>query len=268
MIKELNYENLGKATGREEYCDNPLHPNHQNKDIIGPILHLIRDPASFAIRVHEAWMRMLGERARLGTRGPTPRAFFTETIYRSPYGADLSEEEREEILNGIFTMVAEACPAVAFWHKHPDGTWDLHVLISNCTWGRVPRLRKGAYGNGGPNYYRVLHEVENRALEIINHRRALAGRPQIETMKEARSRLALAKGIIAVHLELAMFEVEVSKETIEAQLEFLGHSGVVDGRWLKITFAGSDKQHRYNLQRMLAAVANERALLAAPSRAR
>lgn len=264
MIKELNYSSPEKMAARMDYCLDAVHPNHVNKTIIGPIPHLVRDLGSFAWDATTAWSRMREQRTKRRTRGPTPRQAYGEIIYRSPYGADLSDDEMTEILEGIFEDIARDCPALAYWHGHPDGTWDLHVLISNCTWDHEPRLRKGFSGNGGPNYYRILHDCENRALEVINHRRAQNGRPRIEMMKEARERLARAKGIVAVHLELALLQEEVSGATIVGQLEMLGHIGKLDDERVIISFNGSDRQHRYNLKKLLAAVADERAKVNIP----
>jgi len=266
MIKECTFSTAGKGASREAYCQDPAHLSHEGKTIHGPVPHLITDVSKgeFAREVYSQWQRMLAARQDRGVRGPKPTKFLSEVIYRTPTGAALTDDERSQFVEGIFADLAQACPAVAWWHGHGDSTWDLHALISNCTWDLQQRLRKFDYGHGKRNYYSALHNSENRIVSKINLHRAKSNRPHIETMPEARARLAKAKGIKALYVELATLEGELDAENLSLALKRLGHQGETRGGRLKIKFANRDEPHSwtYNVNKLLKQVTLEKARLA------
>lgn len=259
MIKENKISTQEFAKVRMDYCTNDAHRSHVRKRMHGPFTKYSLTEAALIEHAWSLFEDYLRRRKEKKVTGRKPRYFLSEIIYRCPKGTWLTDWERHRIVDEVLKAVGESCPSCHYWHEHDDGTWDCHLFISNCRAYPAETLRKSAYGNGYSNYWRVLHDAENRAIAVINAKRRQLGKAEFESVPEARARLAQGKGISQIHHELAGLGMEISQDNICEQLLRLGHSGVIREGRLTLTFKGTPHPRPYNLQKLVAR-ANEHRL--------
>lgn len=253
MIKEIGIDNIKVAMARMAYCMDPHHRNHIGKAMHSPNLYLVKSAEGFVSKAVETLEAYRKRQAAKGTPGRKPTQFLSEIIYRCPKGAALTPWERTKIELEILAAVAGNSPACVYWHEHDDGTWDAHIFVRNCPSIASNALRKGPYGNGRANYWRVLHEAENRAVTVINNLRAINQQVRFESMPEAKARLAHAKGIAPVWVELASIEDMIDEDNIVEFLRILGHEATITRGYITITFAERNQKSRpMNLKNLIA----------------
>lgn len=187
-VKCFTLKGVGATKLKAQYLGNLEHPNHvelesierQFHGLTGRLAEFYPDIAfaAAAEKVHER--RSVGRPIEITA---------WHWIVRTPQGAELNEAEKEKITTELREEFGNPRTCEA-WHNHSDGASDLHMLALN-------RDEDGnaLKGDVAPRMRRKLIAVMDRVHDEINVQRKREGRPLIETMKEARKRIASEKGL-------------------------------------------------------------------------